>query len=1230
MSDYFDGQFRRKNFQSLGGSSNVNNRSDLLRNIQLQRTKRVDDQIQRSNILIIQSNIRRYLVQKHLRQLSNGKAQELLRKFDEGNGSVEEFLEFNKYFFLTDEWILVEIVKIFISNFPQIQTLLHHHHRYWRSLSSFLFKLLHSNFHLINYQYQLKLFTKLTSKKFVKDFEGNDEIFPFYSYLIVNGYVDRCQMILGEMYKNFHEGHNQKKSDERFRIDLSVEWTNIITKSANSLLKSREVVYHSSHHLVSYMNQLIENDLFQMLLIPILTIWTKKESSLIRNILFSIFRQFLSSILVHVNTFIILPNFFLLLYNNNNNSELLLLIFDCYLEFVEEFTDKLKLNENDENENHICSFVNEEHFRQFVHMINTLIEWYGQLEMLSIPIDSKSYGRILESLRIFYESITWTNSLREFLLKIDHENFMNNNRMKLKEMLDESYGMNEKNMKKFPPDILLTLTQLDVDDLFSELFDDDEMYDTIEHDEQMKQFKRTYLYRRKESVVELNVKSFDYAQLNHFELSERHIVNVMNIIECTQFEMKFYQLIKSPQHHEQMESNETMINLLKLQYYLVNKMNRSSLKHCWIVYLIEDGIFNKLIKILPSNHLLELNEVSQQSNIMTLTEQRNLIPIITMFTHLLLYHLLSVDDIEMHKRFSYDEKDILYESSLKSLGKRLMFVCLYVLNRMVDEDKIKVLKHIETSRSTDVSMADMVTVSDDTERRRRFREALGITKETKTNAFLFIEVNYIRHLFFICTRFLRSLHDRDERLQLFPEDFWQIGDHQFSGKSFLFTNLDDLPYVKHVLAPRRNTTRNDNWYVLLEAFTNPNIIMQSNQLNSIERKQITFLLNIPFFINFDHRLKILYTFINRIDRDHGERRHLDLILHRNDIYHDAFRQIPATTESFHPNNISVRFIEERTDKYELGIDGGGLRREFLHELLVYAFDPSNQFFKLSNTGYIYPNPAGNQLQMRQHFYFIGKMLGVAIYTGVHIDINFSQFFLNQILHESEKVDIHHLNILDPILYKNLLSLMYYETNVEELNLDFTYMSVLDNVSKTIELIENGRNVPVTKENRYEYILKLADYKLNKEFSTNIDAFRSGLGDQIDLTILEMFSAQELHQVICGTSKPIDVDDFRANVTYGNDYSAEHPAIINFWSVVQEMNTEQRGRLLKFITSCSKPPYFGFSKILPNISITPTDSGRLPTSSTCMNILYLPQIENREEMKRRLMMIIEHDVGFALS
>lgn len=65
----------------------------------------------------------------------------------------------------------------------------------------------------------------------------------------------------------------------------------------------------------------------------------------------------------------------------------------------------------------------------------------------------------------------------------------------------------------------------------------------------------------------------------------------------------------------------------------------------------------------------------------------------------------------------------------------------------------------------------------------------------------------------------------------------------------------------------------------------------------------------------------------------------------------------------------------------------------------------------------------------------------------------------------------------------------------------------------------------------------------------------------------------------------------------------------FWSVVTAMSPKEKAALLRFVTSCERPPPLGFESMQPPFCVhrvgIRSDGERLPTASTCFNTLKLP-------------------------
>lgn len=226
---------------------------------------------------------------------------------------------------------------------------------------------------------------------------------------------------------------------------------------------------------------------------------------------------------------------------------------------------------------------------------------------------------------------------------------------------------------------------------------------------------------------------------------------------------------------------------------------------------------------------------------------------------------------------------------------------------------------------------------------------------------------------------------------------------------------------------------------------------------------------------------------------------------------------------------------------------------------------------------LYPNPNVADLfsDFEKHYYFIGRILGKAIYENLLVELPLAEFFLTKLAGKYSDVDIHQLASLDPELYKNLLYLKDYPGDVSELNLDFTVASSSLGQTQVVELKPQGQSTPVTNSNRIEYLQLIANYKLNVQIKRHCKAFRKGLSNVLPIEWLYMFSNKELQILISGAEIPIDLEDLKKHCKYGGEYSPEHPSIVAFWEAVEGFDDLQRRQLLKFVTSCSRPPLLGF-------------------------------------------------------
>ena len=142
--------------------------------------------------------------------------------------------------------------------------------------------------------------------------------------------------------------------------------------------------------------------------------------------------------------------------------------------------------------------------------------------------------------------------------------------------------------------------------------------------------------------------------------------------------------------------------------------------------------------------------------------------------------------------------------------------------------------------------------------------------------------------------------------------------------------------------------------------------------------------------------------------------------------------------------------------------------------------------------------------------------------------------------------------------------------------------------------------------------------------------------QVPVRWIRMFSPAELSMLIGGKDPGVgfDVDDLRRHARYSGGYHPDQPYVQAFWRVVASFNKQQRADLLRFVTSCSRPPLRGFRQLNPPLCVHKVpiarDADRLPTSGTCMNLLKLPTYSGERALREKLLYAISAGAGFELS
>ncbi|PIA17435.1 hypothetical protein COEREDRAFT_40746 [Coemansia reversa NRRL 1564] len=454
---------------------------------------------------------------------------------------------------------------------------------------------------------------------------------------------------------------------------------------------------------------------------------------------------------------------------------------------------------------------------------------------------------------------------------------------------------------------------------------------------------------------------------------------------------------------------------------------------------------------------------------------------------------------------------------------------------------------------------------------------------------------------------------------------------------------------------------------------------QSHAEQRILTPRIAVLRNIPFVVPFNDRVGLLHTLINR-DRSRlglssigdtaspevsGMFRSENVVVRRGNVFEDGFRSI--FPQDMFKYRMRITFMDQH-GAIEEGIDGGGLFKEFLVSLVHEAFDPCKELFCQTEQNNIYPNPSPmptdpkRRRLMLDKYKFLGAIIGKALYEGVLVDVSFALFFLGYCV--GQHPEFNDLQTFDQDLYKGLVFLKNHPVSTQpDANADgdyndgddeifrvyhmhFSVTTILPNgQTKEYPLVPGGENIKVTSRNRQMYLNLVAEYMLSKQIKAQVEAFMEGLHTVIPENWLRLLFASplEFSQLLCGDSSAIDIADWQRNTVYSGEFGGQgysHRVVQDFWHVVDEdLTEEERRKLCGFATSCERPPLLGFRELNPRFCISgyshdpeggTSIDDRLPSASTCVNLLKLPVYSSRKILHRKLVDAITSKAGFGLS
>ncbi|RKP19530.1 hypothetical protein ROZALSC1DRAFT_22210, partial [Rozella allomycis CSF55] len=247
-------------------------------------------------------------------------------------------------------------------------------------------------------------------------------------------------------------------------------------------------------------------------------------------------------------------------------------------------------------------------------------------------------------------------------------------------------------------------------------------------------------------------------------------------------------------------------------------------------------------------------------------------------------------------------------------------------------------------------------------------------------------------------KLLDQINDKDQRLNFCPEFHWR------SDK----IRLSSFPLLKTI-------DFNPNYY-------------PSDDIECQKKWLTKMLQSIPYCFDFHERIKLFYSLVEEDAysaadvNEYGVFMGPRINIQRGNEFESGFQQMNSLGHKW-KQKIRISFLDE-FQQVEEGVDGGGLYKEFLNNLLKIALSPNYGLFKFITID--------DYLTL---FSFLGRVIGKALCDRILIDVPFVRFFIAKWI--GKHISFDDLALLDQDLYKNLLFLRDYKGNVEDLNLTFS-------------------------------------------------------------------------------------------------------------------------------------------------------------------------------------------------
>ena len=334
---------------------------------------------------------------------------------------------------------------------------------------------------------------------------------------------------------------------------------------------------------------------------------------------------------------------------------------------------------------------------------------------------------------------------------------------------------------------------------------------------------------------------------------------------------------------------------------------------------------------------------------------------------------------------------------------------------------------------------------------------------------------------------------------------------------------------------------------------------------------------------------------------------------RDHIVEDSFKILISKSNIEYHKKLIISF------EGEIAQDDGGVSKEFFYLLINQLFDQSFGIFNLLNNQYYWFNL--KNIQKKQYYFFVGVLVGLALFNGFLLPIKFPNVLYKKIC--KKELILSDLEDIYPEIYNSLNKWKNDSIKGRNISEDMVYFNIIDENNNLIELIPNGSKILVNNDNINNYINFYVQYLLINSIEIQFNSFLEGYKSVCDTPLINILKYDELNILISGEDH-YDWDQLKINTVY-DGYLNNSPSILMFWEIFDNYKEEMKKNILRFITGCDKAPPGGLSSIILKIQRS-GDIKLLPTAHTFKNIFVLPDYNDSNKMKNSLIICCNNIEG----